>query len=41
MKRLRKYKFLTEESANQYIGSISQENSAILLNNLPQKRKKL
>jgi len=35
MKRLRKYKFLTEESANQYIGSISQENSAILLNNLP------
>lgn len=34
MKKLRKYKFSSEELANQYINSISQENSAILLNNL-------
>lgn len=33
MKKLRKYKFSSEELANQYINSISQENSAILLNN--------
>lgn len=35
MKKLRKYKFSTEELANQYIIALSQENSAILLNNLP------
>ena len=34
MKKLRKYKFSSEELANQYINSISQENSAVLLNNL-------
>lgn len=34
MKKLRKYKFSTEELANQYISALSQENSAILLNNL-------
>ncbi len=35
MKKLRKYKFSTEELANQYVNSIAQGNSAIILNNLP------
>ena len=35
MKKLRKYRFSTEELANQYVNSIAQGNSAIILNGLP------